>query len=160
MVLGLCGGYQMLGRAIADPGGVEGNAGSVAGLALLAVDTLLSVEKTTSPVAGTHVESGAPVSGYEIHLGRSEGEDCARPFLTIDGRSDGAVSADGLVAGTYVHGLFGSDDFRRAFLARLGARSTASYEAEVEAALDGLAGHLAAHLDLDAILSIARSRAR
>jgi adenosylcobyric acid synthase len=159
-VLGLCGGYQMLGRTIADPHGVEGRAGSVAGLGLLAVDTLLSAEKTTSPVVGTHVESGAPIWGYEIHLGGSEGEDRARPFLTIDGRSDGAVSPDGLVAGTYVHGLFSSDRFRRAFLAKLGARSVTSYEAEVEAALDGLAGHLAAHLDLDAILSIARSRGR
>ena len=158
-VLGLCGGYQMLGRTIADPDGVEGRAESVAGLGLLVLDTVLSAEKTTSPVSARHLESGAPITGYEIHLGLSEGEDCARPFLTIGGRADGAVSADGLVAGTYVHGLFASDDFRRGFLARLGARSAANYEAGVEAALDGLARHLARHLDLNAILSIARSRA-
>jgi adenosylcobyric acid synthase len=158
VVLGLCGGYQMLGRTIADPGGVEGRAGSVAGLGLLAVDTVLSAEKTTLPVSATHVESGAPVSGYEIHLGRSGGEDCARPFLDIGGRADGAVSADERVAGTYVHGLFASDDFRRAFLAKLGARSTSRYNADVEAALDALARHLVAHLDLNAILAIARSR--
>jgi adenosylcobyric acid synthase len=159
MVLGLCGGYQMLGKTIADPEGVEGRAGSVVGLGLLAVDTTLGGDKTTSPVAGTHIASGAPISGYEIHLGRSAGEDCGRPFLTIDSRADGATSADGLVAGTYVHGLFASDAFRQAFLAGLGARSIASYEAEVEAVLDALAGHLATHLDLDAILAIARSRA-
>jgi adenosylcobyric acid synthase len=158
-VLGLCGGYQMLGKTIGDPEGVEGQAGSVAGLGLLSVDTTLGGDKATSPVAGAHAASGAALSGYEIHLGRSAGEDCQRPFLTIDGRADGATSADGLVAGTYVHGLFASDTFRRAFLAGLGARATASYEAEVEAVLDALAGHLAAHLDLDALLAIARSRA-
>ncbi len=158
-VLGLCGGYQMLGRSIADPEGVEGPRGEVAGLRLLAVDTVLGGDKTTAPVAGTHAESAAPVAGYEIHLGRSHGPDCAQPFLTIGGRADGAVSPDGLVAGTYVHGLFAGDAFRRAFLAKLGARSSAAYEAGVEAALDGLARHLAAHLDLDAVLAIARSRA-
>jgi adenosylcobyric acid synthase len=157
-VLGLCGGYQMLGRSIADPDGLEGAPGRVAGLGLLAVDTVLGGEKTTSPAAGRHVESGAAVSGYEIHLGASRGEDCARPFLQVDGRDDGAVSADGLVAGTYVHGIFAGDAFRRAFLAKLGARATANYEADVEAALDALAQHLATHLDLDAILAIARAR--
>jgi adenosylcobyric acid synthase len=155
-VLGLCGGYQMLGRSIADPEGVEGPPGDIAGLGLLAVDTVLGGDKTTAPVTGSHAESGAPV---EIHLGRSEGADCARPFLMIGGRADGAVSPDGLVAGTYVHGLFAGDAFRRAFLAKLGARSSAGYEVGVEAALDGLARHLAAHLDLAAVLAIARSRA-
>ena len=103
--------------SIADPEGVEGRAaGAVAGLGLLDVETVLGGDKTTAPVAGRHVGSGEAVSGYEIHLGRSDGPDCARPFLEIDGRPDGAVSADGLVAGTYVHGLFASDGFRRAFL--------------------------------------------
>ena len=157
-VLGLCGGYQMLGRTIADPGGVEGRAGTVAGLGLLAVDTVLGGDKTTEEVSARHKESGASLSGYEIHLGRSEGPDCARPFLEIAGRPDGATAADGLVAGTYVHGLFASDDFRRTFLAKLGGRSTARYEAQVEAALDGLAAHLAEHLDLERILAIARTR--
>jgi len=158
-VLGLCGGYQMLGRTIMDPTGVEGpRSGATAGLGLLQVDTVLTGEKTTEPAAGRHQESGASVSGYEIHLGRSEGPDCTRPFLDIGGRPDGATSADGLVAGTYVHGLFASDVFRRAYLAKLGGRSTMHYEAGVEAALDSLAAHLAAHLDLDAILAIARSR--
>jgi adenosylcobyric acid synthase len=100
------------------------------------------------------------VSGYEIHLGRTEGPDCARPFLTIGNRPDGATSADGLVAGTYAHGLFASDGFRRAFLAKLGGRGSGLYETGVESALDGLAAHLAAHLDLDRILAIARSRGR
>ncbi len=158
-VLGLCGGYQMLGRTIADPRGVEGAPGSVAGLGLLAVDTELGDDKTTAQVSARHKESGASLSGYEIHLGRSEGPDCARPFLDIGGRADGAVSPDGLVTGTYVHGLFTSDDFRRAYLAKLGGRSATRFEAGVEAALDGLAAHLEEHLDIDAILAIARARA-
>jgi adenosylcobyric acid synthase len=159
-VLGLCGGYQMLGRRIADPAGTEGPPGSVDGLGLLAVETTLTVEKTTVPVSGRHLESGEPVAGYEIHLGHTNGPDCARPFLQLSGRPDGAVSADGLVAGTYAHGLFASDGFRRAFLAKLGARSSHAYEVSVEAALDGLAAHLARHIDLDQVLSMALSRAR
>ncbi len=129
-LLGLCGGYQMLGRTIADPGGVEGPAGTVAGLGLLAVDTVLGGDKTTEVVSALHKESGASLSGYEIHLGRSEGLDSSRPFLEIGGRPDGAVSADGLVAGTYVHGLFASDDFRRAYLAKLGGRSASRFEVQ------------------------------
>jgi adenosylcobyric acid synthase len=157
-VLGLCGGFQMLGQTIADPEGIEGPPGSAAGLGLLAVETILGGDKATRAVTGRHTESGEAVAGYEIHLGRSEGPDSARPFLEISGLPDGAISADGLVAGTYVHGLFASDGFRRAFLASLGGRSTAHYEAGIEAALDELAAHLARHLDLDAILAIARAR--
>jgi adenosylcobyric acid synthase len=157
-VLGLCGGFQMLGRKIADPDGVEGPAGLVEGLRLLAVDTVLTPDKVTVPLAGRHAASGETVAGYEIHLGRTEGPDCARPFLDLGGRSEGAVSADRLVIGTYAHGIFASDGFRRAFLAGLEARSAVAYETEIEAALDELAAHLAAHLDLERILAIARSR--
>lgn len=157
-VLGLCGGYQMLGATVADPDGIEGPAGTAAGLGLLAMETVLGGDKTTVAVAGRHLESGEPVHGYEIHLGRSDGPDCARPFVAIDGRPDGAVSADRRVAGTYIHGLFASDAFRHAFLAAIGGRSAYAYEAGLEATLDGLAAHLAGHLDLDAILAIARSR--
>ena len=96
--------------------------------------------------------------GYEIHLGRTEGGDCARPMVTIGDRPDGAASADGHVQGTYVHGLFGSDEFRRAWLAQFAVASAVAYEATVERAIDALADHLEAHLDVDAILAIARSR--
>jgi len=158
-VLGLCGGYQMLGRTIADPEGVEGPAGTVPGLGLLAVDTELTADKTTVSVAGRHVASGEPIAGYEIHLGRTEGPDCARPLVEVAGRPDGATSSNGRIAGTYVHGLFGSDGFRRAFLATLGAPvSDLAYESEVEAALDGLAAHLEKHVDIDRILTIAGYR--
>ncbi|MFM9861958.1 cobyric acid synthase [Pseudoxanthobacter sp. M-2] len=157
-VLGLCGGYQMLGRSIADPDGIEGPPGVVAGLGLLAVDTVLTADKVTRPASGVEVASGLPVTGYEIHLGRTDGPDCARPFAMLAGRPDGATSADGLVAGTYLHGAFAGDDVRAAFLARLGVPSELSYEAGIEATLDALADHLAEHVDTERLLSIARER--
>jgi adenosylcobyric acid synthase len=157
-VLGLCGGYQMLGTTIADPDGIEGEPGEAPGLGLLDVETVLAGDKTTVLAAGRHLGSGAPVRGYEIHLGRTAGSGCERPFLDLDGRPDGAASRDGRVAGTYLHGLFGSDAFRRAFLAELGAPSSLAYDEALEAALDALADHLEAHLDTEAVLAIARSR--
>ena len=122
------------------------------------MDTVLTADKATRLVTGTHRATGAPVQGYEIHLGRSEGPDCARPVLNLDGRADGATSASGAVSGTYVHGLFAADGFRRAYLAGFGAASALEYEAGVERALDALADHVEAHLDVDRILSIARAR--
>jgi adenosylcobyric acid synthase len=159
-VLGLCGGYQMLGKRLSDPGATEGAPGSVEGLGLLDVETVLTLEKTTVRVQGRHIASGEAVAGYEIHLGRTDGADCARPLLYIARRTDGATSADGFVTGSYVHGIFAGDGFRRWFLSGLGAKvSGESYEARVDAALDSLAAHLERHLDCDALLAIARSRA-
>jgi adenosylcobyric acid synthase len=157
-VLGLCGGYQMLGKTIADPDGVDGRAGTVDGLGLLDITTTMSGDKSTTLVGGTHCATGAAVEGYEIHLGRSDGPDCARPLLTLQGRPDGASSADGRVQGTYVHGLFTGDAFRRAWLANLGIASTLAYESKIETALDALADHLEAHLDIEQLLKIARGR--
>jgi len=155
-VLGLCGGYQMLGTDIADPDGIEGPPGRVPGLGLLAVRTVLRGEKRLAAVTGT--ADGMPFAGYEMHMGRTEGPDRARPFAALDGAgAEGATSPDGLVTGTYVHGLFADDRQRGAWLARLGAPpSPLRYEAGVEAALDALAAHLAAHLDLDRLLALAR----
>jgi adenosylcobyric acid synthase len=156
-VLGLCGGYQMLGKRISDPEGVEGAPGYVDGLGLLDVETVLTADKTTASVRGRHIASGEAVAGYEIHLGRTDGPDTARPLLDLGGRTDGATSADGKVAGSYLHGIFASDEFRRAFLAGLGVAATGeSYEVRVDAALDGLAAHLERHIDCDALLAIAR----
>ncbi|MET0970315.1 MAG: cobyric acid synthase [Tardiphaga sp.] len=157
-VLGLCGGYQMLGRTIADPDGVDGSPGTVDGLGLLDIATVMRGDKTTTLVSGTHAASGAAVEGYEIHLGRSEGADCARPVLTIEGRPDGAASPDGRVQGTYVHGLFTGDAFRNAWLAHLGIASSLAYDAQIETALDALADHCETHLDIDRMLDIARRR--
>ena len=157
-VLGLCGGYQMLGHCIADPDGIEGPAGEVPGLGLLDISTVLAGSKRLELVGGTSQPDGVAFQGYEMHMGRTTGPDAARPLLRLaDGRADGAVSPDGRVAGTYVHGLFGHDPQRAAWLARIGA-STAprQHEAEVEAALDALAAHLETHVDVDRLLSLAR----
>jgi adenosylcobyric acid synthase len=152
-VLGLCGGYQMLGRTISDPDGMEGPSGIVAGLGLLDIATTLTSDKTTVAVSGREIATGEAVRGYEIHLGVTQGPDCSRPMLDLGGRLDGARSVDGRVAGTYVHGLFATDGFRRAFLAL--EPSDVAYEADVEAALDALAVHVERHVDVDALLEIA-----
>ncbi len=157
-VFGICGGYQMLGRTIADPHGVEGPAATVAGLGLLDVETALSADKTTVAVNGAHCRSATALAGYEIHMGETTGADTARPFATTGRGPDGAVSADGRVGGTYIHGVFAGDEFRRAFLAGFGVRAAGAYRAGIEQALDDLAGHLERHLDIAAIMAIARAR--
>jgi len=155
-VLGLCGGYQMLGRTVADPEGVEGPPGTAPGLHLLDVETVLAPQKTLTLAHGTTFD-GIPFSGYEMHIGATEGADCARPFAQLaDGSADGAMSADGRVIGTYVHGLFADDRQRAAWLARLGTGpSTVAYEALVQTTLDRLAAHLETFVDLDRLLSLA-----
>ncbi|WP_121093257.1 cobyric acid synthase [Roseinatronobacter ekhonensis] len=156
-VLGICGGYQMLGRSVADPEGVEGTPGSTPALGLLEIDTVMSPDKRLSRVQGQHVASGQPLEGYEIHLGQSEGADRARPFARIGGVDEGAVSADGRVAGTYLHGMFAGDSFRAAWLAGFGvAGSGAIYADEVDKTLDALADHMEATLDIDGMLAVAR----
>src|SRR6266851_3543176 len=156
-ILGLCGGYQMLGRHIADPAGNEGMAGTAPGLGLLDIKTVLGGDKRLVETAGSEIASGAAVRGYEMHLGVTSGPGLGRPMLDLGGRPDGAVSADGRVGGCYLHGLFTSDPFRRAFLARLGAvGGMVAYDATVERVLDGLADHLEQHLDLAALLAAAR----
>jgi adenosylcobyric acid synthase len=156
-VLGLCGGYQMLGRTVRDPYGIEGSVGNLEGLGLLEVDTELSADKRLEPVRGA-TSDGIPFAGYEMHMGVTDGPDRARPFARLaDGTPEGAISADGRVIGTYIHGLFADDRQRSAWLKRFAAGSAAiGYEALVDATLDRLAGHLAAHIDLDRLLSLAR----
>ena len=157
MLLGLCGGYQMLGRSIADPDGTEGACATVAGLGLLDVETVLRGEKSLRLISG-HTAAGVAFRGYEMHTGVTRGPDCARPFATLaDGAADGAMSANGQVIGTYVHGLFADESQRSALLSRWGApRAVIDYEARLEAALDRLAAHLAAHVDLDRLLTLPR----
>jgi len=157
-VLGLCGGYQMLGRSIADPDGIEGPPGSAEGLGLIEVTTELSADKSLVAVKGRTVVDDVAVAGYEMHIGRTIGAGTQRPLLRLDdGRLDGAVSADGRVSGTYLHGFFADDAQRAAWLARLGApASSLAYEALVDQTLDALAAHLEAHLDIEKLLSLAR----
>jgi len=157
LVLGLCGGYQMLGRTVADLHGIEGPPGQIDGLGLLDVETVISADKRLEPIRGA-TDGGVPFRGYEMHMGITVGADCARPFARRDdGALDGAVSADGRVFGTYIHGLFADDHQRAAWLARLSAGTTGvAYDDLVEQTLDRLAAHLAAHLDLDRLLKLAR----
>jgi adenosylcobyric acid synthase len=155
-VLGLCGGYQMLGRTIADPDGSEGPPCKISGLGLLDVETVLTGDKRLAAVTGYF--GGAPFAGYEMHIGRTTGSGTNRPALTFDdGRPDGAVSADGRIAGTYVHGLFMADTARQIWLRGMGVTTARSnHAADVEAALDALAAHLEAHIDIERLLEIAK----
>jgi adenosylcobyric acid synthase len=159
-VLGLCGGFQMLGRRIADPDGIEGPPGEAAGLSLLDLDTRLAGEKTLLQVRGREIASGEEVHGYEMHMGRTAGPALARPMLDLGGGPDGAVSADGRIMGCYLHGLLVADGFRYALLARLKGRAPSGvrFERQAEVALDALAEHLEASVDLDGLLALAKTR--
>lgn len=154
-VLGICGGYQMLGTEIADPEGIEGAPVTVAGLGLLDVKTVMKPQKRLALSEATYRPSGDAVSGYEIHLGVTEGEDCARAWLDLNGRAEGAATANGQIRGCYLHGLFSADAFRATYLAELGVTAQMNYGADLEAVLDGLAAHIETHLDLDQLLDMA-----
>jgi adenosylcobyric acid synthase len=156
-VLGVCGGYQMLGKSVTDPHGIEGKRKEAQGLGLLDITTELTPEKNLGEIEAKHVASDTALRGYEIHLGETFGPDCTRPFLTIGDKLDGARSIDGKVEGCYLHGLMRSDDFRHAYLNSLRSRvdSGVSYDALVDKTLDDLAAHLETHLDLDRMLEIA-----
>ncbi|GGE07954.1 adenosylcobyric acid synthase (glutamine-hydrolysing) [Gemmobacter megaterium] len=156
-ILGICGGYQMLGRSVSDPEGLEGPPGITAGLGLLQVDTVMHPHKRLARVRGTHAGTGLVVSGYEIHIGTTQGPDRARPFAHVEGRPEGARSADGRVEGSYLHGMFAEDRFRSDWVAALGAVPGATcYGAAVDGVLDRLAVHLEAHVDVGALLALAR----
>ena len=156
-VLGLCGGYQMLGRALHDPDGIEGESGTAQGLGLLEVETMLAGEKRLEQVEG-ETSDGTSFAGYEMHMGVTEGPDRARPFAKLaGGLSEGAVSPDGRIIGTYIHGLFADDRQRSAWLKRLGTGEAAiAYDGLVDETLDRLAAHLSAYIDLDKLLALTK----
>lgn len=155
-ILGLCGGYQMLGEEISDPDGTEGRPETLPGLGYLNVKTVLGGDKTVRQVEGKLISNGLSVRGYEIHLGRTDGPDCERPYAIIDGRAEGATSHDGRVTGTYLHGLFSENSARSAFLEGLrpGSSSGIDFDAEIDATLDRLARHLEASLDTDFLFGL------
>jgi adenosylcobyric acid synthase len=156
-VLGICGGYQMLGRSIEDVEGHDGPAGYTEGLGLLNVETQMTEIKRVSPVSGMSALVEAPITGYEIHAGKTHGWDTLNPFAMIDGTPDGAVSPDGLIQGTYIHGAFSNDPFRQAWLSSFGKHVTLDlrYEARIEAALEALADGVEEALDVDALFDLA-----
>lgn len=153
-VLGICAGYQMLGSSVSDPDGIEGEAITVPGLGLLAVETVMEGAKTLREIKGSGL--GQPVKGYEMHMGRTEGPDRIRPLLTLDGEPDGAISKDGSVMGCYLHGLFASNSFRKELLANLcpGRQQDLRYESLVENTLNSLAIHLEQNLNLDDVMAL------
>ncbi|MCQ4296361.1 cobyric acid synthase [Pseudomonas stutzeri] len=149
-LLGICGGLQMLGMRIADPLGLEGPAGTSEGLGLLDFETVLQVDKQLRNVTGRLLPEGVPLSGYEIHAGISSGPALERPAVQLDdGRCDGAISADGQVLGTYLHGLFERPEGCAALLrwAGLDAVQTVNYHALRERDIERLADLVEAHLD-------------
>ncbi len=155
-VIGICGGYQMLGNRVLDPGGVEGAIREIDGLGYLDIETELETRKIVRNVGGRFLSKDLPLSGYEIHMGRSEGPDCARPMVELSGRKDGAMSEDGSIMGCYMHGLFAADDFRAHVLASIGATSQGQTHSHViNQALDDLAADLEKYLDVDALLKLA-----
>ena len=164
MILGLCGGYQMLGRRIADPHGIEGAAADVVGLGLLNVETILTPIKALKPVRGQAL--GAPFDGYEMHMGETTGPDTGpdtgKPFARFaDGRTDGAISADGSVMGTYVHGILADPAQRAALLAKVGARGDGvDYHASVDQALNDIAIAIEKHIDVDALIALSQEAHR
>ncbi len=156
-VIGLCGGYQMLGKKISDPRGLEGDVPEIEGLGLLNVETDLLPEKTVQTFEPASCEFGCDLTGYEIHMGYTDGPDCARAMVNFDGRFDGAISRQGNVRGCYLHGLFGADTYRKQLLKQLGfeADENLSYSASVEQALDELANAMEQYLDIDGLLGVA-----
>ncbi len=156
-VLGICGGFQMLGRAVADPDGIEGPAGSVEGLGLLDIDTVLTGDKVLEPCRGLTVMGDRAYEGFEMHIGRTTGTGLDRPLLwREDGAGEGAVSADGRVSGCYVHRLFDLGEARAALLATLGVVSAAvDHRILVDQALDEIADALERHLDIAALARLA-----
>jgi len=158
-ILGICGGYQMLGKIISDPDGLEGPAGETPGLGYLNVTTVMFPEKHVTQVQAVHRASGCETGGYEIHIGSSAGPDRSRPVFSIGNQPEGATSSDGQVQGTYLHGIFANDRFRKAWLDEFAIRASGMrYAANIQEILDALADHLEQHLDIDAILSIANQR--
>ncbi|MFK7866549.1 MAG: cobyric acid synthase [Alphaproteobacteria bacterium] len=162
-ILGLCGGYQMLCTQIHDPEGIESSHKQIAGLGLLDCETTLTAPKITRAITARSPFTGDSVEGYEIHMGRTQGADCANPVLThINGdqaRIDGAIAPDGLVMGCYMHGLFHQDQFRHHFIAKLGGKTQDySHEASLQAGLDELADHLETHLDIEKIKHISNDK--
>lgn len=155
-LIGLCGGYQMLCQTLADPLGIEGPPGESAGLGLLPGHTRLQPDKTLRPVRGRLAFADAPVEGYEIHAGLTEQPADNRPAVWLDHGPDGALSADGQIMGSYVHGLFDTPEACAALLAWAGldARTAPDIRAIRERDIDRLADTVEHHLDMNALMAI------
>ena len=161
-VLGICAGYQMLGRTVRDPLGIEGSTPVSAGVGLLEIETTMGAQKTLRRVSGEETTTGARIEGYEMHIGISTGDATRRPMVRFeDGSLDGAMSENCRVAGCHVHGLFNSSAYRAALLAALGAQSSGqNHAASVDAALNDVAATLERSLDIEELIRTGERCAR
>jgi adenosylcobyric acid synthase len=155
-VIGICGGYQMMGNNLFDPDGLEGPVREVKGLGFLDFDTTLTAQKKLLEETGSETLSGAKISGYHMHLGVSNGPALERPFLQLASGPDGVLSKDSRLMGCYLHGLFANETFRLNLLKRFssGVQLLAGFETQVETTLDALAQHLEQYFDLDQLLEV------
>lgn len=154
-VLGLCGGYQMLGTSIKDSEGLEGPAREIAGLGHLECETTLTPRKTLTETSAIWPKTGTKLTAYEMHMGETKGKALNNPLFSVNGENEGAVSENGLVMGTYLHGLFQDDTFRSTFLTDIKElpQSTLNFSRSIEETLDALAAHLNQHLKLEHLMS-------
>jgi len=155
-VIGICGGLQMLGNAIHDPLGIEGEPQSHTGLGLLNFETQLQEQKKLTNVKGKLLLNDASISGYEIHAGISEGDALNKPAVILDGKPDGAISIDNQIFATYLHGLFDSPKALQSLLAWAGAKTEQTFDInkQREEQLERLADAIEEHLNMDKILQI------
>ncbi|MCR9214508.1 MAG: cobyric acid synthase [Proteobacteria bacterium] len=156
-VIGICGGYQMLGTWLLDPDGIEGPLRKTAGLSLLDFSTHMNASKRLEEETGTELLTGATISGYHMHVGQTEGPALNRPMLHLSSGPDGAISEDGRIMGGYLHGLFNSDQYRSNLFNRFNKKieKVDNFEYVVENTLDHLSDHIEAHMDLDGLLEVA-----
>ena len=155
-ILGICGGYQMLGKMIHDPNGIEGPPRSIEGLGLLDIETTMSENKILQEITAQTKEGNIDVKGYEIHIGKSEGKDLTNSWLSVDGKSVSAATKDGNIQGCYIHGIFSNDSFRSNYIKGLGATpSELKFDAKVDITLDQLSKHIERFIDLEQLISLA-----
>ena len=153
-ILGICAGFQILGKEINDPNYFESKKKKISGLGLLDISTFMQAQKKTIKVSALHIESGLTYDGYEIHLGKTIGPDCKNPFSIINGRDDGAISKNGLVMGSYVHGMFKDNLFRSFFLKKiLGIESNYNYRKNLNKALDDFSDIINKNIQVNKILN-------
>ena len=154
-ILGICAGFQILGKEVNDPNNIESKQKKIKGLGFLNVFTYMQKEKKTIKVSACHLESGFIFDGFEIHLGETIGPDCKKPFSKIEGRYEGAISKDGLVMGSYVHGMFKNNQFRSFFLKKIfGIESNYNYDKNLDLALDEFSDLISKNIQVQKLLNL------
>lgn len=163
IIIGLCGGYQMLGKMIHDPEKIESSQSKCQGLGLLDITTIMKKDKIVNKVSGRHIQTDSSINGYEIHLGQTEGPDCSQPLFYLNGRFDGATSMDKRVYGTYLHGFFHNKELiqwlYRLLNKEIGNSQIIDYEKHLNKNLDNLSDHLEKCIDWEQVLKTSKKYA-